>query len=162
VVDPATVIVTHLTEVIKANAYEILGRQELQELLDRIKEKSPRLVDDLIPGILDMGTVHRVVLNLLKERVSVRNLPTILETLATYGVQIKDVDLLTERVRYALRRQIIDSLLAADGTLYIFTLSSNIEQLVAKNIQMTEDGREVVMDPSIARKDFEGNYRKSR
>jgi len=67
VVDPATVIVTHLTEVIKSNAYEILGRQELQELLDRIKEKSPRLVDDLIPGILDMGTVHRVVLNLLKE-----------------------------------------------------------------------------------------------
>jgi flagellar biosynthesis protein FlhA len=154
--DPATVIVTHLTEVIKSNAHEILGRQELQELLDRIKEKSPRLVDDLIPGILDMGTVHRVVLNLLKERVSVRNLPTILETLATYGVQIKDVDLLTEGVRYALRRQIIDSLLAADGTLYIFTLSSSIEQLVAKNIQMTEDGREVVMDPSIAQKILRG------
>jgi len=71
-------------------------------------------------------------------------------------VQIKDVDLLTERVRYALRRQIIDSLLAADGTLYIFTLSSNIEQLVAKNIQMTEDGREVVMDPSIAQKILRG------
>ncbi|MEF3255631.1 MAG: flagellar biosynthesis protein FlhA [Deferribacterales bacterium] len=152
VVDPTTVIVTHLTEVIKSNAHEIVGRQELQELLDGVKEKYPKLVEDLIPSILDLGTVHRVILNLLKEKVSIRNLPTILETLATYGVQNKDVDLLIERVRYALRRQIIDSLMAPDGTLYLFTLNSNIEQLIAKNIQMTEDGREVVMDPAIAQK----------
>ncbi|MCA1932508.1 MAG: flagellar biosynthesis protein FlhA [Calditerrivibrio sp.] len=152
VVDPTTVIVTHLTEIIKSNAHEILGRQELQDLLNKIKEKSPKLVDDLVPGILDLGIVHRVVLNLLRERISIRNLPSILETLATYGVQNKDVDLLTERVRYVLRRQIIDSLLSADGTLYLFTLNSSIEQMIAKNIQMTEDGREVVMDPAIAQK----------
>jgi flagellar biosynthesis protein FlhA len=152
VVDPTTVIVTHLTEVIKRNAHEIVGRQELQELLDKAKEKAQKVVDDLIPNILDLGTVHRVILNLLKERVSIRNLPTILETLATYGVQNKDVDLLTERVRYVLRRQITESLLAPDGTLYLFTLNSQIEQLLAKNIQMTEDGREIVMDPSIAQK----------
>ncbi len=152
VVDPTTVIVTHLTEVIKSNAHEIVGRQEVQELLDKVKEKSPKLVDDLIPNILDLGSVHRVILNLLKERVSIRNLPTILETLATYGVQNKDVDLLTERVRYVLRRQITESLLAPDGTLYLFTLNSAIEQFLAKNVQMTEDGREIVMDPSIAQK----------
>jgi len=152
VVDPTTVIVTHLTEVIKSNAHEIVGRQELMELLDKVKEKSAKLVDDLIPNILDLGSVHRVILNLLKERVSIRNLPTILETLATYGVQNKDVDLLTERVRYVLRRQITESILAPDGTLYLFTLNSQLEQLLAKNIQMTEDGREIVMDPSIAQK----------
>ncbi|MCX8083378.1 MAG: flagellar biosynthesis protein FlhA [Calditerrivibrio sp.] len=152
VVDPTTVIVTHLTEIIKSYAHEIVGRQELQELLDKVKEKSPKLVDDLIPNILDLGSVHRVILNLLKEKVSIRNLPTILETLATYGVQNKDVDLLTERVRYVLRRQITESILAADGVLYLFTLNSSIEQFLAKNIQMTEDGREIVMDPSIAQK----------
>ncbi|MGA1861738.1 flagellar biosynthesis protein FlhA [Deferribacter thermophilus] len=152
VVDPSTVISTHLTEVIKSYAYELLGRQETQELIDRLKEKYPKLVEDLIPNILDIGTVQRVLQNLLKERVSIRNLPTILETLAAYGVQNKDIEYLTEKVRVALKRQITESLLAADSRLYVFTLAPEIEQMIAKNIQQGDDGREVVMEPTTAQK----------
>lgn len=152
IVDPSTVIATHLTEVIKSNAYEIVGRQDTQDLLDKLKEKYPKLVEDLVPNILDLGIVHRVIQNLLKERISIRNLQTILEVLASYGTQSKDVDYLTEKVRSALKRQISESLLAPDGKLYVFTLASNIEQTLAKNIQNTEDGKEIVIDPSFGQK----------
>ncbi|BAI79908.1 flagellar biosynthesis protein FlhA [Deferribacter desulfuricans SSM1] len=152
VVDPSTVISTHLTEIIKTYAYELLGRQETQELIDRLKEKYPKLVEDLIPNILDIGIVQRVLQNLLKERVSIRNLPTILETLAAYGTQSKDIEYLTEKVRVALKRQITESLLAADNRLYVFTLAPQIEQMIAKNIQQGDDGREVVMEPTTAQK----------
>ncbi|KAA0257118.1 flagellar biosynthesis protein FlhA [Deferribacter autotrophicus] len=152
VVDPSTVISTHLTEIIKTYAYELLGRQETQELIDRLKEKYPKLVEDLIPNILDIGLVQRVLQNLLKERVSIRNLPTILETLASYGTQNKDIEYLTEKVRTALKRQITESLLAPDGRLYVFTLAPQIEQMIAQNIQQGDDGREVVMEPTTAQK----------
>lgn len=152
IVDPSTVIATHLTEVIKNNAFEIVGRQDTQDLIDKLKEKYPKLVEDLIPNILDLGVVHRVIQNLLKEKVSIRNLQTILEVLASYGTQSKDVDYLTEKVRSALKRQISESLLAPDGKLYVFTLSSNVEQTLAKNIQNTEDGKEIVIDPSFGQK----------
>lgn len=152
IVDPATVIATHITEVIKSNASELVGRQETQELLDKLKEKYPKLVEDLIPNILDLGLVHRVLQNLLKERVSIRNLQTILEVLASYGTQSKNVDYLTEKVRTALKRQISENLLAPDGKLYVFTLASPIEQFLAKNIQQTDDGKEIVIDPSAGQK----------
>lgn len=152
IVDPATVIATHITEVIKSNASELVGRQETQELLDKLKEKYPKLVEDLIPNILDLGLVHRVLQNLLKERVSIRNLQTILEVLASYGTQSKNVDYLTEKVRTALKRQISENLLAPDGKLYVFTLASNIEQFLAKSIQQTDDGKEIVIDPSAGQK----------
>ena len=152
IVEPETVIVTHLSEVIKNNAHELLGRQEVQELLDKVREKYPKLVDDLIPNILDISTVHMVLQNLLKERVSIRNLRFILEVLASYGVKHKKVDDLVERVRISLKRQITESLLGSDNKLYIFTLPSKIEQFVAENIQDTDEGREVVMDPQSAQK----------
>lgn len=152
IVEPETVIVTHLSEVIKNNAHELLGRQEVQELLDKIREKYPKLVDDLIPNILDISTVHMVLQNLLKERVSIRNLRFILEVLASYGVKHKKVDDLVERVRISLKRQITESLLGSDNKLYIFTLPSKVEQFVAENIQDTDEGREVVMDPQSAQK----------
>jgi len=152
IVDPATVIATHLTEVIKRNAYELLGRQEAQELLDKLKERYPKLVDDVVPNILDLGTVNRVLQSLLKERVSIRNLQSILEVLASFGTQNKHPDYLTEKVRYALRRQITESMLAADGNLYVFTLPSDVEQLMASNLQQTDDGQEVVIDPASAQK----------
>jgi flagellar biosynthesis protein FlhA len=117
IVDPATVIETHLTEVIKSYANELIGRQETLELVNGVKEKFPKLVEDLVPGILDLGTVNRVLQNLLRERISIRNLRSILEVLASYGVQTKDVENLTERVRLSLRRQITESLLAPDGAL---------------------------------------------
>lgn len=152
IVDPSTVIATHLTELIKANAHELLGRQETQELLDKLKEKYPKLVDDVIPSILDLGTVNRVLQALLRERVSIRNLQTILEVLATFGMQNKQPDFLIERVRMVLKRQITESMLAADGKLYVFTLPSKVEQLLAQNLSKGDEGQEIVIDPSVAQK----------
>jgi flagellar biosynthesis protein FlhA len=151
-VDPATIIATHLTELIKQNACELLGRQEVQDLLTKLKEKHENLVGDLIPNILDVGVVTRVLQNLLKEKVSIRNLTTILETLAAFGMTAKDPDYLTEKVRYALRRQITESLLASDGMLHIFTFNSQLEHLLAKNIQQIEDVKDIVIDPVISKK----------
>lgn len=152
IVDPSTVISTHLTEVIKSNAYELVGRQETQELLEKLKEKFPKLVEDLVPGIMDLGIVHRVLQNLLKERVSIRNLQTILEILASFGTTSKDVGYLTEKVRLGLKRQISENLLSTDGRLHIFTFASGVEQLLAKNIQSTDEGKEIVVDPSLGQK----------
>ena len=152
IVDPETVIITHLSEVIKNNAHELLGRQEVQELIDKVREKNPKLVDDLIPNVLDLGTVLMVLQNLLKERVSIRNLKYILEILAAYGVKHKRVADLVERVRASLKRQITESLIGADNKLYIFTLPSKVEQFIAENIQDTDEGKEVVMDPQSAQK----------
>ena len=152
IVEPETVIITHLSEVIKNNAHELLGRQEVQELIDKIREKNPKLVDDLIPSVLDLGTVHMVLQNLLKERVSIRNLRYILEVLAAYGTKHKRVDDLVERVRSSLKRQITESLIGVDNKLYIFTLPSKVEQFIAENIQDTDEGKEVVMDPQSAQK----------
>lgn len=152
VVDPATIIATHLTEIIKRNAYDLLGRQETQELLDKLKEKHPKIVEDLVPGILDLSIVNRVLQNLLREKVSIRNLQTILETLSAYGAMNKDMEYLSEKVRYALRRQITESLLSSDGKLYVFALPQQVEQLVAKSLHPSDEGREVVLDPTIAKK----------
>ncbi|PLX70713.1 MAG: flagellar biosynthesis protein FlhA [Denitrovibrio sp.] len=161
IIDPSTVVATHLTETIKRNAHELLGRQETQELLDKLKEKYPKLVDDVVPSILDLGTVNRVLQNLLKERVSIRNLQSIMEVLATFGMQNKQPDYLIEKVRLTLKRQITESMTAADGNLYVFTLPSKTEQMLASNLQQTDDGQEIVIDPSIAQKILSGIMKKS-
>jgi flagellar biosynthesis protein FlhA len=149
IVDPATIVATHLTEVIKQNAFELVGRQETQELLAKLKEKHQQIVDDTL-AITDASIVTRVLQNLLRERVSVRNLQSILETMATFGSN-KDVDYLTEKVRFALRRQINEALLGGDGVLHIFTLPSQVEQLLARGLQQTDDGKEIIIDPMIAK-----------
>ena len=156
IVDPATIIATHLTEVIKKNAYDLVGRQETQELLDKLKEKHAKLVDDLTPSILDLSTITRVLQNLLRERVSIRNLQSILEALASYGSSNKDVEYLTEKVRYALRRQITEGLLATDGKLYVFALPQQAEQLIMKSMHQSDEGKEIVLDPAAARKILTG------
>ncbi|KAL1110061.1 hypothetical protein AAG570_014041 [Ranatra chinensis] len=156
IVDPATIISTHLTEIIKTHSYELVGRQEVQELLEKVAERSPQLVAELIPGVLDLGTVTRVLQNLLKEKVSIRNLPTIIETLSTFGVINKDVSYLTEKVRLSLSRQISESLLASDGVLHFFSLPSEVEQILLKSLQQSEDGVEIVTDPALFRKIVNG------
>jgi flagellar biosynthesis protein FlhA len=161
IVDPSTVVATHLTEIIKRNAHELLGRQETQELLDKLKEKYPKLVEDVVPSILDLGTVNRVLQALLKERVSIRNLQTIMEVLATFGMQNKHPDYLIEKVRYTLKRQITESMTSADGNLYVFTLPSKIEQVLAGSLQNTDDGQEIVIDPSLAQKILSAIMKKS-
>lgn len=161
IVDPSTVIATHLTETIKKNAHELLGRQETQELLDKLTEKYPKLVEDVVPAILDLGTVNRVLQALLKERVSIRNLQSIMEVLATFGMQNKAPDYLIEKVRLNLKRQITESMVAADSNLYVFTLPSKIEQMLASSLQQTDDGQEIVIDPTVAQKILSAIMKKS-
>ncbi len=130
VVDPETVLATHITEVIKLYAHELLGRTELKAILDRIKETYPNLVEEVVPNVLPMSIVHKVCANLLKEQVSIRDMAKILETLADRGSAIKDPDILTEYVRNTLARSITKTLVDNDGTLKVFTLDPSIEEII--------------------------------
>lgn len=117
VVDPPSVVSTHLTEIIRANAHELLGRQETKQLIDHLRETHAILVDDLIPTPLSIGEVQKVLAKLLRENVSVRNLPIIFETLADYAKLTSDTDILTEYVRQSLARQITSQYVAGQPTL---------------------------------------------
>ncbi|MCL6649549.1 MAG: flagellar biosynthesis protein FlhA, partial [Chloroflexi bacterium] len=152
VVDPSSVLATHLTEVIKAHAADILGRQDLQVLLNSLKVDYPAVVDDLIPGVLTVGEVHRVLQNLLRERVSIRDLVTILETLAARGRQTRDPDLLTEYVRQALARAICQQYRESNGQLYVLTLAPQLEQRLAASLQQTDQGMVISLEPSFAQR----------
>jgi flagellar biosynthesis protein FlhA len=151
VVDLSTVIATHLTETIRANASELLGRQELQALLDSFKANSPKVVEDLIPNLLPVGTVLKVMKNLLKESVSVRDLRTILEALADAAPLQKDPTLLTEQVRTQLGRTITKKLVGADGQLLLLTLDRSIEETLASGIIQTDQGQQLSVDPEFVR-----------
>ncbi|MBI2322969.1 MAG: flagellar biosynthesis protein FlhA [Chloroflexi bacterium] len=150
VVDPASVLTTHLTEVIKQYAAEILTRQDVQTLIDNVKRDYPAIVDDLLPNTLTIGEVQRVLQNLLRERVSVRDLVTILETLATYGKLTRDVDLLTEYVRRALARQICGQYKNPDNTLQVITTAPQLEQELLGAVQQTEQGTVLVLEQGRA------------
>ncbi|MCD6569694.1 MAG: flagellar biosynthesis protein FlhA [Deltaproteobacteria bacterium] len=151
VVDAATVVVTYLTEVIKANAHELLGRQELQVLLDNVARTHPRVVEDLIPNTLPNTIVLRVLRNLLKERVPIKNMITILETLTDYGAMTKDPDILTEYVRQALMR-VICKPYVHDGVINVLALDPKIEGLLSDAIQHTEHGSYLALDPEKAQR----------
>ncbi|MDA8210939.1 MAG: flagellar biosynthesis protein FlhA [Clostridia bacterium] len=149
VVDPPSVIATHLTEVIKSHAHEILGRQDVKTLIDNIKQNFPAVVDELIPDLLSIGEVQKILANLLKERVSIRDLVSILETLADYARVTKDVDMLTEYVRQALARQ-ISKQYGSQETLNVITLDPAVEQLLRDSLQQTEHGSFLALDPQKA------------
>ncbi len=152
VVDPLTVIATHLNEVFKNNLHEFLGRQETQELLDTLAKKYPKAVEELVPNILPLGTVQKVLQNLVRERVSIRDLLTIVETLADYGTVVKDPDILTEYVRQRLSRTVVRPYLK-DNTLYVLTLEPKIESLLQNNLKRTEEGGYyLAIDPQTAQK----------
>jgi len=151
VVDLSTVIATHLTEIIRQNASELLGRQELQVLLDSLKETAPKIIEDLIPNILPVGTVLKVLKNLLKEDVSIRDLKTILEVLADNGVIIKDPAMLTEQVRASLARNITKGLIGDGTELEVLTLEKEIEETIASGIIQTEQGQQLSVDPEFVR-----------
>lgn len=148
VVDPPSVVSTHLTEVIKRHAYELIGRQETKQLIDHLKESYPTLVEDVTPNPLTVGEVQKVLANLLKENVSIRNLPVIFETLADYGQMTKDMDLVTEYVRQALSRQISKQYATPNEPLYVVTLSGAVEKKIADAVQQTEHGNFLAMDPN--------------
>ncbi|MCR6114382.1 flagellar biosynthesis protein FlhA [Salipaludibacillus agaradhaerens] len=148
VVDPPSVVSTHLTEVVKRHAHELLGRQETKQLVDHLGETYPTLVEDVTPNPLSIGEIQKVLSNLLKEKVSIRNLPVIFETLADYGQMSKDSDLLTEYVRQALSRQISKQYAEEGEPLYVITVSSSVEKMVADAIQQTEHGAFLNLDPN--------------
>lgn len=149
VVDPPSVVSTHLTEIIKNNANVLLGRQETKQLIDHLKESYPILVDEVTPDPLSIGDVQRVLAKLLKERVSIRNLPVIFEALADYGRLTSDSDLLVEYVRQALSRQITRQYLVDGEPLKVVTLSGRVEKIIAEGIQQTEHGNYLSLDPNI-------------
>ncbi|MCD6526702.1 MAG: flagellar biosynthesis protein FlhA [Desulfuromonas sp.] len=140
VVDCTTVMATHISEIIKRYAHELLGRQEVQNLLDNLKKSYPKLVEDLIPDQLNLGLIMRVLQNLLREDVSIRDLRTILETLADHAPSVADPDLLTEHVRSALARSISGKYAQADDVLAVMTLDRQIEETIHQSLQRTDHG----------------------
>ena len=150
VVDPPSVVATHLTEVIKSHSSEILGRQEVKSLVDHVKESQPALVDELIPGLLSIGELQKVLANLLKEKISIRNLVTIFETLADQASYTKDTSVLTEYVRQALARQITLQFAEPNQALYVITIGPSLEKKFADSIQQTEQGSYLAVDPNTS------------
>src|SRR5262245_56540758 len=146
VVDPATVLATHLTETVRSHAYELLGRQEVKALLDFVAETHPKLTEELVPKTLSLGEVQKVLQNLLRERVSIRDLVTIFETLADYGTQSKDYITLTEMTRAALNRSITKSLLNDQGELPVITLAPHWEERLNQAIVRGESGTYLAVD----------------
>jgi flagellar biosynthesis protein FlhA len=149
VVDLSTVIATHVTEILKTNLHEIFGRQELVRVIDSFKENYPKVVSDLIPDILPLGAVLKVMQNLLREGVSVRDLRTILESLAEFGPKMKDPEQLTEFVRKNLYRTITESVRSDNNEIPLFTLDRAIEETIAQNLVETEQGHQLSLDPKI-------------
>ncbi len=151
VVDPTTVLATHLSELVKTHAHELLGRQETKALLDAVAETHPKVVEELIPKVLSLGDVQKVLQNLLKERVSIRDAVTIFETLADYGTMTKNVNILTEYCRQALGRFICRQYQNERNELLVFTLSPEIEKNIADAIVHTEQGSYLALDPRMAK-----------
>lgn len=149
VVDLSTIVATHLTEVLKANLSELFGRQELVKVLDNFKEENPKIVSDLVPDIMPLGTVLKVLQNLLREGVSIRDLRTILETLAEFGTASKDPDALTEYARQALYRTITERIKSSQGDVPLFTLDRALEEAVARSVLHTDHGAQLNLDPKV-------------
>ncbi|MBU0729192.1 MAG: flagellar biosynthesis protein FlhA [Proteobacteria bacterium] len=152
VVDTSTVIATHLTELLQANAHELLGRQDTQKLLDNLSKTHPKVIDELIPDHLTLGGTQKVLQNLLRERVSIRDLLTICETLADYSPISKDPEILTEYVRQKLARSIISGYTDDKGTLSVLTLSTKVEDFVRESIQKTDQGTYLALEPNLTQR----------
>ena len=150
VVEPGAVIATHLTEVVKSQAPEILTRQDVHNLLDAVKRDTPAAVDGVVPEIINLGTLHKVLQNLLDERVPIRDMQSILETVSDYGETTKDPDVLSEYSRLALRRTITNMYINTDGKINVFTLDPNLEKILSDSVQAQKTGLSFVLPPEIA------------
>jgi len=149
VVDTATVITTHLTEIVKTHADELLGRQDVQSLLDSLASSHPKVVEELVPSVVPLGTLQKVLQRLLREKISVRDLLTVLETLADYVPMTKNVDTLTGYVRQALARTITGEYKDTHGNITVVMVSPDIEDSINKSVQHTEYESFVAADPSL-------------
>jgi len=150
VVDPSTVVATHLTEVFRRNLQDFLGRQEVQELLNNLAKRAPKAVDNLVPNMLPLGTVQKVLQNLVREGVSIRDMLTITEALCDYGPAIQDAGMLTEYVRARMGRTIVKSYMASDGSLPIMTLSGEIDELLTTSLRSSDQGGYLALEPGKA------------
>ncbi|TSA09107.1 MAG: flagellar biosynthesis protein FlhA [Deltaproteobacteria bacterium] len=151
VVDMATVVATHLTEVIRSHADELLGRQEVQKLLDNLAKTNSKAVEEA-NTVFSLGGLQKVLQNLLRERISIRDLLTVVETIADYAPITKDPDILTEYVRQKLARSITKEFLTPEGTLPVLALSQNIEDVLREGIQRTEQGTFLSIEPNLAQR----------
>ena len=151
VVDCPSIISTHLTEIIKKHAHELTGRQEVQTIIDNVRQNYPAIVEELVPKQMSIGEIQKVLANLLKEGVSIRDIVTILETLADYAPVTHDIDLLTEYVRQALGRAITQKFMG-EGNAAIITLDPELEQTILDSVQKTEAGSYIALEPSVINK----------
>ncbi|WP_270647373.1 flagellar biosynthesis protein FlhA [Paeniclostridium hominis] len=156
VVDPTTILVTHLLETIKARSHELMGRQEVKAIIDATRERYSAVVDELIPDLMTLGEVQKIFQNLLKEKVSIKDRVTILETLADNARNTKDLELLTEYVRMAMSRSICFELIDDNNSITVTTLSMEIENLVANSLQRSVNGTYPAIDPDTTNKIFKG------
>ena len=151
VVDPPSIIATHLTEIIRQYISELLTRQDVQNLVNNMKETNPSLVEELVPKLLGLGEIQKVLQNLLREGISVRDLLTIMETLADYAPTTRDTDILTEYVRQSLKRAISTKYFPSHETTSVITLDPKIEQEIMGSVKQTENGAFLNLDPSRSR-----------
>jgi len=151
VVDLPTIMTTHLSDVIRRHAHELIGRQEVQKMLDTLKVSHPKVVDELVPNLMSLGGVVRVIQNLLQEQVPVRDMLTIMESLADWAPSTKKVDILTEYVRQALARTITSLYQAENGLLHVLTLNQPVEKKVSESLQKTDQGVFLAIDPAYAK-----------
>ena len=148
VVDPPSIIATHLTEIIKKHAHELTGRQEVQVLIDNIRQSYPVIIEELIPKLMNVGEIQKVLANLLKEGVSIRDMVTILETLADHAAVTHDPDMLTEYVRQSLGRAISKKFFTESKS-NVLTLDPKLEQIIMDSVQKTEMGSYLTLEPNI-------------
>ena len=148
VVDPPSIIATHLTEIIRQYISELLTRQDVQSLVDNLKETNPSLVEELVPKLLGLGEIQKVLQNLLKEGISIRDLLTVFETLADYATTTRDTDILTEYVRQSLKRAISNKFFPANETTSVVTLDPKLEQEIMASVKQTEQGAYLTLDPA--------------
>lgn len=151
IVDTTSVMATHLTEVIKYYAHELLGRQDVKHILDNIKEQYPSVVEELVPKVLTLGEIQKVLSNLLKEGIPIRDMVTILEALGDYGTLTRDTDMLTEYVRQRLKR-VITQRFVQDKKAFVITLSKEVEDLVMDSVHQNEQGTYISLDPKTIQK----------
>ena len=151
VVDPPSIVATHMTEIIKRHVHELLSRQDVQTLVDNVKSTCPAVVEELIPKVMSLGEIQKVLSNLLREGVSIRDMVTILETLADYAPITRDTDMLTEYVRQSLGRAISRTYINQSNA-DVITLDPKLEQLIMDSVQRTEAGSYIAMDPAMSNK----------
>lgn len=154
VVDPTTILVTHLLEIIKEKSHELIGRQEVKTIIDATRERYSAVVDELIPDLMTLGEVQKVFQNLLKEKIAIKDRVTILETLADHSRNTKDIELLTEYVRIAMSRSICADLVDESNALTVATLSVEVENLINNNLQRSINGTYPAVDPESTNKIF--------